>query len=59
MTDDAAKVRENDEEWVRDPSCVEAWPGCYSGGYDPRCCRFPKSCSCLVPAASLDEEERG
>lgn len=30
----------------RDPECVEAWPGCFSGGYDPRCCRFPKSCSC-------------
>lgn len=30
----------------RDPECVQAWPGCFSGGYDPRCCRFPKSCSC-------------
>jgi hypothetical protein len=30
----------------RDPACVRAWPGCYSGGYDPACCRFPKSCSC-------------
>jgi hypothetical protein len=26
--------------------CVEAWPECHSGEYDPRCCRFPKSCSC-------------
>jgi hypothetical protein len=26
-------------------SCVKAWPDCYSGGYDPACCRFPKSCS--------------
>jgi hypothetical protein len=36
--------------WVdvdgRDPNCVLAWPECYSGGYDPACCRFPKSCSC-------------
>jgi len=30
----------------RDPECVKAWPGCHVGGYDPRCCRFPKSCSC-------------
>jgi hypothetical protein len=30
----------------RDPDCIERWPSCYSGGYDPRCCRFPKSCSC-------------
>jgi len=29
----------------REPSCVANWPGCYSGGYDPACCRFPKSCS--------------
>lgn len=36
--------------WValngRDPSCIKEWPECYSGGYDPHCCRFPKSCSC-------------
>lgn len=31
---------------ARNPHCVENWPECYSGGYDPRCCRFPKSCSC-------------
>lgn len=46
--------------------CVEAWPECHDGGYDPRCCRFPKSCSCypyddvaydeadLEPAARID-----
>lgn len=28
--------------------CVERWPECHEGGYDPRCCRFPKSCSCEV-----------
>ncbi len=32
----------------RDPECVASWPDCYEGGYDPRCCRFPKSCSCSV-----------
>lgn len=26
-------------------SCVERWPNAESGTYDPRCCRFPKSCS--------------
>ena len=37
------------EEGVsRDPQCVEQWPECWDGGYDPRCCRFPKSCSCAV-----------
>jgi len=30
----------------RYPDCVERWPECFLGGYDPRCCRFPKSCSC-------------
>lgn len=29
-------------------ACVRAWPDCYEGGYDPRCCRFPKSCSATV-----------
>jgi hypothetical protein len=28
--------------------CVEAWPEAASGEYDPRCCRFPKSCSATV-----------
>jgi hypothetical protein len=30
----------------RDPECVQRWPECEDGAYDPRCCRFPKSCSC-------------
>lgn len=30
----------------REPSCVEAWPECEDGGYNPSCCRFPKACSC-------------
>lgn len=29
-------------------ACVEAWPECETMGYDPRCCRFPKSCSATV-----------
>lgn len=32
----------------RNPECLASWPDCYAGGYDPRCCRFPKSCSCEV-----------
>ena len=45
-------------EWafeVSDPTtrprlraCVEAWPDAHEGGCDPRCCRFPKSCSADV-----------
>ena len=31
---------------TREPECVKRWPECESGGYDPRCCRWPKSCSC-------------
>jgi|GEM_PF-3614652 len=29
-------------------SCVEAWPECATGDYNPACCRFPKSCSATV-----------
>lgn len=29
-------------------SCVEEWPECSEGDYNPHCCRFPKSCSCTV-----------
>lgn len=41
----------------RDIECVAAWPECQSGGYDPRCCRFPKSCSC-GPRGILDSEAK-
>lgn len=27
-------------------ACVELWPECEEGQYNPSCCRFPKSCSC-------------
>ena len=30
----------------REPDCIERWPECESGCFDPRCCRWPKSCSC-------------
>lgn len=36
---------ENSLSERRFKACVEAWPECESGLYDPRCCRFPKSCS--------------
>jgi hypothetical protein len=28
--------------------CVERWPECRTGDYNPSCCRFPKSCSCDI-----------
>jgi hypothetical protein len=39
-------------------SCVDNWPECHSGGYDPRCCRFPKSCSASIfdPTGYKDED---
>jgi len=40
----------------RKTACVEAWPECWDGGYDPRCCRFPKSCSCGAEATGLPPE---
>lgn len=30
---------------VREPDCIENWPECSEGEYNPSCCRFPKSCS--------------
>lgn len=37
----------------RDPACVERWPECEDGAYDPRCCRFPKPCSPRPPVTDL------
>lgn len=39
-------------------TCVENWPECEEGSYDPACCRFPKSCSCTVydPAAVKESD---
>lgn len=36
-------------------SCVEQWPECEPDAYNPACCRFPKSCSCL-PGRDVPEE---
>lgn len=33
--------------------CVRRWPGCEGGDYDPRCCRFPKSCSADIDLTRL------
>lgn len=40
----------------RDPECVKRWLDCFDGGYDPSCCRFPKSCSCGPRALPLPAE---
>lgn len=32
----------------RYPACIASWPECRDGDFEPRCCRFPKSCSCNV-----------
>ena len=41
----------------RDPECVKAWPGCHTFGYDPACCRFPKSCSAGTIALDTTNHE--
>ena len=35
---------------VVDAACLARWPECHPGEYDPRCCRFPKSCSAKTDA---------
>lgn len=35
-------------QYPRHAACVEAWPDCREGEYNPYCCRFPKSCRCDV-----------
>lgn len=35
-------------------TCVENWPDCASGQYNPACCRFPKSCSCTSYRDEID-----
>ena len=35
---------------TRNPECVAVWPECCDGEYNPRCCRWPKSCSCEIPS---------
>lgn len=61
-----------ESRWRRLKTCVEAWPDCVSGEYNPACCRFPKSCSCMadpdetpghllepVPDTGADHESAG
>ena len=58
----ASEEREPSRRMVdnRLPECVERWPGCASGEHDPRCCRFPKSCSAGVTAwVPADEGSEG
>lgn len=38
-------------------SCVQAWPECSEGEYDPSCCRFPKSCSCTVYRDGVTDDD--
>lgn len=39
----------------RNPVCVEKWPECEDGAYNPACCRFPKSCSCgMAPPVPVE-----
>ncbi len=37
------------DERRMDEGCRARWPGAEHGAYDPRCCRFPKSCSVPPP----------
>ena len=57
-----SELTEHDMDTRRLMSCIRAWPECRSGVYDPRCCRFPKSCSPYgyieaVRAGNLTEED--
>jgi hypothetical protein len=42
---------------LRAADCIKQWPECKSGAYDPRCCRFPKSCSCESGALKGEDNE--
>ena len=46
-----------EENTRRLKSCVEVWPDCAEGEYNPYCCRYPKSCSCTIVhnQAALDD----
>lgn len=54
--DPDAPLTQNDLDRRRLKSCVDAWPYCYSGDYNPACCRFPKSCS---PHGYIEAVEAG
>lgn len=34
------------DEDRRHSGCIAAWPECVDGGFNPKCCRWPKECSC-------------
>jgi hypothetical protein len=51
-----ARLTQDDLTKRRLAYCVEVWPECYSGGYNPNCCRFPKSCS---PHGRIEAFETG
>lgn len=38
--------------------CIARWPECESGAYDPRCCRFPKSCSADIEPERTEAREQ-
>jgi hypothetical protein len=42
---------------LRSSDCIKQWPECEPGAYDPRCCRFPKSCSCESGALKGEGDE--
>lgn len=52
VQEELLKSQERDQERAetiksdRKQECVLNWPECENGKYHPKCCRFPKSCSC-------------
>lgn len=50
------EITEWDLNNLRLKVCVEAWPDCHDGRYDPRCCRFPKQCS---PHGYIEQFQEG
>ena len=57
MTHDPRRLAASMEGDTRLPECVERWPECEEGAYDPQCCRFPKSCSCTVVHSSMEGDK--
>jgi hypothetical protein len=50
-----AETAKERTERVQRAACLEEWPDARSMEYDPRCCRFPKSCS--IPDAPAERSE--
>jgi hypothetical protein len=38
-------------------ACVARWPECAEGEYNPKCCRFPKSCSATIYGDDVTPED--